>query len=287
MRSKTTTISSKPIAQCFMQILSLNALKRYKEMRCIKCLCVAAITLFSSAAWSQAVSVNFMLSAPTISNITAIEAEATPNQIIAIPFLSLDIPYVHIIEPEFGSSIQVSFTVGDQETPLNLLIVEAVQVSSTFPTDPIFVITGSGANRVLTITAARHETGRASITLSVRDGNGFVVTSGLQITFGLEQLWVSSSSVSSSSVSSTPASSSPSSISSSVASFSSTASSVGSNISVTLEYQYDALGRLVIVNEDDSLKTKYCYDPAGNRHNVVEVGGNCTSLSTSPELHDD
>jgi len=58
--------------------------------------------------------------------------------------------------------------------------------------------------------------------------------------------------------------------------------------SVSLEYTYDALGRLVEVKENSEIKTKYSYDPAGNRTEKIDTVGvsqpPAMSLSVSPSL---
>lgn len=43
---------------------------------------------------------------------------------------------------------------------------------------------------------------------------------------------------------------------------------------VGVEYQYDALGRLIQVKENGTAKINYSYDPAGNRVSVSEAPSN-------------
>lgn len=45
-------------------------------------------------------------------------------------------------------------------------------------------------------------------------------------------------------------------------------------LNVDLEYQYDALGRLIQVDKDGNPQTGYCYDKAGNRYQLLEGLGN-------------
>ncbi|HTM40965.1 MAG TPA: hypothetical protein VL177_08640, partial [Terriglobales bacterium] len=49
----------------------------------------------------------------------------------------------------------------------------------------------------------------------------------------------------------------------------------GSTNDVTLDYQYDALGRMMRVLQDGSPRIGYCYDEAGNRYDVVENSATC------------
>jgi parallel beta-helix repeat protein len=85
--------------------------------------------------------------APTISNIT----DKTINEDVAT-----------------GS---IPFTVGDVETNTNYLTVTASSSDTNLVPDENISLGGSGANRTLNITPAPNQSGTATITVSVNDGN--------------------------------------------------------------------------------------------------------------------
>jgi hypothetical protein len=47
---------------------------------------------------------------------------------------------------------------------------------------------------------------------------------------------------------------------------------------VSMRYEYDALGRLVIYEVDGDVHTQYCLDAAGNRTMVSATNTNCNNL---------
>ena len=60
---------------------------------------------------------------------------------------------------------------------------------------------------------------------------------------------------------------------------------LGFSQSTQQEYQYDTLGRLIQVKENNIVKVGYCYDKAGNRTNVNTVSGApeaCDNASSVP-----
>jgi hypothetical protein len=71
---------------------------------------------------------------------------------------------------EDTSTAALSFTVGDVETPaLGLSVVAASSDTAIIPTENI-VVSGTGANRTVTVTPAENATGSATITLTIGDG---------------------------------------------------------------------------------------------------------------------
>jgi hypothetical protein len=72
------------------------------------------------------------------------------------------------------STEPIPFTVSDPDTPLFLLTVSASSSNTTLiPNDPNnnLILEGTGGNRTITVTPAPNQTGLATITVSVSDGN--------------------------------------------------------------------------------------------------------------------
>ena len=81
---------------------------------------------------------------------------------------------------EDTSTGPMNFTIGDAETP-NSLVLSAASSNPTLVPNGNMVLGGSGANRTLTVTPALHQSGSATLTVSVSDGqmpasNSFVLT---------------------------------------------------------------------------------------------------------------
>ena len=105
--------------------------------------------------------------------VTAVPPANTPPTISSVP--NVTIAYN-------GTSGAIRFTVGDAETSASAL---TVTVSSTNPNlIPVtgLVLSGSGANRTLTITPARRKFGTATITLRVMDAGGLFTTTTFTVT---------------------------------------------------------------------------------------------------------
>ncbi|MDB6067357.1 MAG: regulatory domain of in-like proprotein convertase [Pedosphaera sp.] len=66
----------------------------------------------------------------------------------------------------------IPFTVGDLETPANLLTVTATSSNSLLVDQTNLIITGSGTNRTLNLTTQPDQNGSTTITITVTDGNG-------------------------------------------------------------------------------------------------------------------
>ncbi len=66
----------------------------------------------------------------------------------------------------------ISFTIGDVETPAAFLTVTASSSNTTLVPDGIISLGGSDANRTINITPAPNQSGTATITVSVNDGSG-------------------------------------------------------------------------------------------------------------------
>ncbi|MBL9208553.1 MAG: hypothetical protein JNN01_25950 [Opitutaceae bacterium] len=80
-----------------------------------------------------------------------------------------------------SSTGAISFTVGDAETPISNLAVSATSSNPALVPVTSVVISGSGANRSVSITPVANQTGSSTVTLTVSDGaltdaTSFVVT---------------------------------------------------------------------------------------------------------------
>lgn len=79
------------------------------------------------------------------------------------------------------TTVTVEFTVQDAETAAGSLAVTAAADGTTlFPADGV-VLSGSGANRTLTLTPFEATTGTAMIQIGVTDAAGAVATRGFQV----------------------------------------------------------------------------------------------------------
>lgn len=83
---------------------------------------------------------------------------------------------------EQGMPLTVAFSVADAETPAGSLVVAAAaNITSLLPADG-FRLGGSGADRELTIRPAGTQSGVATVTITVRDGDGQSANREFQVT---------------------------------------------------------------------------------------------------------
>jgi hypothetical protein len=83
------------------------------------------------------------------------------------------------------NTVSVDFTVGDQESAADSLIVEATaDGAGLFPADGM-VLSGSGATRTLTLTPLEATGGSAAISVRVTDPQGANATRSFQVTVNL------------------------------------------------------------------------------------------------------
>ncbi len=75
------------------------------------------------------------------------------------------------------TSREVTFTVGDSDTPLDALALSATSSNTTVVPAAGLVVTGAGANRTLTVTPAANQFGTSTITIVVSDGLASAQTS--------------------------------------------------------------------------------------------------------------
>lgn len=88
-----------------------------------------------------------------------------------------------------SSTPAIAFSVADVDTPVPSLVVTATGSNQTLVPDANIVIGGSGANRTVTVTPAAGQSGAATITLTVSDGElsastNFVLTVNAPPTIG-------------------------------------------------------------------------------------------------------
>ena len=112
-------------------------------------------------------------------------AQATDTLTVSLPTTN-DPPTISSIAdqstPEDTPIGTVSFTVGDEETPVADLVVIATSDNVSLIPNANIVLGGSGANRTIGVTPAANQSGSATVTVSVRDSGGlqasetFVVT---------------------------------------------------------------------------------------------------------------
>jgi hypothetical protein len=82
-------------------------------------------------------------------------------------------PTVSAIGPQAvaeDGSVAVPFTIGDPDTALSSLVVTAASANTTLVPPAGLALSGSGAQRTLTITPAANLSGQATITVAVSDG---------------------------------------------------------------------------------------------------------------------
>lgn len=76
----------------------------------------------------------------------------------------------------------IAFTVGDAETPEGDLVVTATSSNTDLIPNSAITISGEDAERTITITPAANQSGTATITILVDDGNGGTVTETFVVT---------------------------------------------------------------------------------------------------------
>ncbi|MCK2097741.1 beta strand repeat-containing protein, partial [Thauera aromatica] len=76
----------------------------------------------------------------------------------------------------------IAVTIGDTETDANSLTLAGASSNTTLIPDANIVVTGTGANRTVTITPADNQTGTATITLTVTDGGSAMATDTFTVT---------------------------------------------------------------------------------------------------------
>ncbi len=102
-----------------------------------------------------------------------VQAPNTPPTISDIP---------NQIVPQNSSTGPLPFTVGDAQTPAGSLVVTATSSNPTLVPNASILLGGVGANRTVTVTPSLNQSGAATITVTVADGNGgtasdtFIVT---------------------------------------------------------------------------------------------------------------
>jgi hypothetical protein len=84
--------------------------------------------------------------------------------------------------PVNGSTGALAITVGDAETAASALVLSATSSNTALVPAANVVLSGSGADRTVTVTPAADQTGTATISVSVDDGSG-TVTAVTTITF--------------------------------------------------------------------------------------------------------
>ena len=117
----------------------------------------------------------YIKEANTNNNITTVTVTITntPPVVSAIPDQST---------PQNVATSPIAFSVWDAETPWDALLITANSSNPTLIPNANIALSGSGTNRTVTLTPAANQTGVATITLSVDDGYGSVVTSSFKFT---------------------------------------------------------------------------------------------------------
>lgn len=77
----------------------------------------------------------------------------------------------------------ISFTIDDENTPLNNLGLTAVSSNTTLVPNSNIVFSGTGGNRTLVVTPAANQTGTATITVTVTDSYNTTASSSFAVTF--------------------------------------------------------------------------------------------------------
>jgi len=83
---------------------------------------------------------------------------------------------------EDGSLGPIAFTVGDVETPLDSLVLAAFSSNPAVVPPANILFSGSGANRFLTVSPAPNASGSVTITRTLTDGAGSVVSNAFVLT---------------------------------------------------------------------------------------------------------
>jgi hypothetical protein len=76
----------------------------------------------------------------------------------------------------------INFSIGDAETPINLLTLAGTSSNHSLVPDADIAFVGSGANRSVVITSSLNRSGTTTITLSVADGDGATASSSFLLT---------------------------------------------------------------------------------------------------------
>src|SRR5438477_259314 len=76
----------------------------------------------------------------------------------------------------------IPFSIGDVETPAGNLVVSGHSSSPDLVPDANIVFDGSGSNRTFTVIPAVNQSGTASITITVEDGDGASASSSFVLT---------------------------------------------------------------------------------------------------------
>lgn len=95
-----------------------------------------------------------------------------------------DPPTISLIADQLvaeDSSVQVNFTVADEETAPNALVLEAVSSNTNLVRDASLAFSGTNAARALTIIPEAQASGFTFITISVRDELGITVTRSFRL----------------------------------------------------------------------------------------------------------
>ena len=94
----------------------------------------------------------------------------------AIPLTVINLPTISSIANQTigigGTTSALNFTVSDAETAATSLVVSATSTNTSLVPVSNIALSGTGANRVLSVTAAANQTGIAKITLTVTDQDG-------------------------------------------------------------------------------------------------------------------
>lgn len=84
--------------------------------------------------------------------------------------------------PEDTTTLPIAFTVSDPETPATNLVLTAVSLNPTLLPQAGIVLGGHGSDRTITLSPAQDQFGAATISLMVRDADGFAVISSFELT---------------------------------------------------------------------------------------------------------
>ena len=107
---------------------------------------------------------------PSGSNETAFVTVETPVNLA--PSIS---KFADLSLPEGITSALVEFTIGDADTTLSELVVSAISSNTALIGESGIVLSGSGPNRSIGLTATEGRSGTATITISISDGTNTVI----------------------------------------------------------------------------------------------------------------